>query len=67
MPYRRLPNTDAARVTALEKAVSMELRQSAGEQPASFKVLTLFPYGIVSGIQPVGLLPLFHGLPGPVL
>ncbi len=39
MPYRRLPNTDAARVTALEKAVSMELRQSAGEQPASFKVL----------------------------
>ena len=39
MPYRRLPNTDAARVAALEKAVGMELRQSAGKQPASFKVL----------------------------
>lgn len=39
MPYRRLPNTDAARVAALEKAVNMEQRQSASEQPASFRVL----------------------------
>ena len=39
MPYRRLPNTDAARMTALEKAVSMEYRQTSDRQPASFRTL----------------------------
>lgn len=39
MPYRRLPNTDTARIAALEKAVAMELTQTPDRQPASFKVL----------------------------
>lgn len=39
MPYRRLPNTDAARIDALEKAVGMEYRQTPEKQPASFKTL----------------------------
>ncbi len=39
MPYRRLPNTDAARIAALEKAVSMEYKQSPAYQPATFKTL----------------------------
>lgn len=39
MPYRRLPNTDAARIATLHKAVEMELRQTPDHQPASFKVL----------------------------
>ena len=39
MPYRRLPNTDTARIAALEKAVGMEFRQTPDRQPASFKVL----------------------------
>ena len=39
MPYRRLPKTDAARMTALEKAVAMEIKQTPDKQPASFKLL----------------------------
>lgn len=39
MPYRRLPNTDAARITALRKAIDMELHQTPDNQPASFKIL----------------------------
>lgn len=39
MPYRRLPNTDAARIATLEKAINMELRQTPDHQPASFRVL----------------------------
>lgn len=39
MPYRRLPNTDAARISALEKALRMELIQTPDRQPASFKIL----------------------------
>lgn len=39
MPYRRLPNTDAARIAALEKAVGMEYRQTSDYHPASFKTL----------------------------
>lgn len=39
MPYRRLPNTDAARIATLEKALFMEMRQTPDHQPATFKVL----------------------------
>lgn len=39
MPYRRLPNTDAARIATLEKALYMEMLQTPDHQPASFKVL----------------------------
>lgn len=39
MPYRRLPNTDTARIAVLRKAIEMELRQTPDNQPASFKVL----------------------------
>lgn len=39
MPYRRLPNTDAARIATLDKAIGMELLQTPDNQPASFKVL----------------------------
>ena len=39
MPYRRLPNTDAARIAALEKAVSMEHVYGVNEQAASYKTL----------------------------
>lgn len=39
MPYRRLPNTDTARIGALRKAIDMELRQTPDNQPASFKTL----------------------------
>ncbi len=39
MPYRRLPNTDAARIATLEKALNMELRQTPDCQPASFRIL----------------------------
>lgn len=39
MPYRRLPNTDTARIGALRKAIDMEMRQTPDNQPASFKTL----------------------------
>ena len=39
MPYRRLPNTDTARIAALEKAVAMELHQRPDFQPVSFRLL----------------------------
>ncbi len=39
MPYRRLPNTDKARITALQKAVSMEHGVGVDKQAASFKTL----------------------------
>ena len=39
MPYRRLPNTDTARIGALRKAIDMEMRQTPDNQPASFKSL----------------------------
>lgn len=41
MPYRRLPNTDAARIAALQKAIGMEIRQTPDNQPASFRTLNL--------------------------
>ena len=39
MPYRRLPNTDKARIAALEKAVEMEYKYSKFELAASYKTL----------------------------
>ena len=39
MPYRRLPNTDKARLTALEKAVAMEHECDVDKQAASYKTL----------------------------
>ena len=39
MPYRRLPNTDKARITVLEKAVAMEHEYDVGQQAASYKTL----------------------------
>lgn len=39
MPYRRLPNTDTARINALQKAIAMEQYQSSDFQPASFHSL----------------------------
>ncbi len=39
MPYRRLPNTDKARIAALEKAVSMEHAYDVEHQAASYKTL----------------------------
>ena len=39
MPYRRLPNTDKARIAALEKAVAMEHEYDVGQQAASYKTL----------------------------
>ena len=39
MPYRRLPNTDTARIATLEKAIGMEIGQTPDRQPASFKTL----------------------------
>lgn len=39
MPYRRLPNTDTARISALESAIRMEMTQTPDNQPASFKTL----------------------------
>ncbi len=39
MPYRRLPNTDKARITALEKGVAMEHVFEVGQQAASYKTL----------------------------
>ena len=39
MPYRRLPNTDKARITVLEKAVAMEHEYDGGQQAASYKTL----------------------------
>ena len=41
MPYRRLPNTDTARIATLEKAIGMEIGQTPDRQPASFKTLNL--------------------------
>ena len=41
MPYRRLPNTDKARLTALEKAVAMEHECDVDKQAASYKALNL--------------------------
>ena len=39
MPYRRLPNTDKARLAALEKAVAMEHECDVDKQAASYKTL----------------------------
>ena len=39
MPYRRLPNTDSARIATLEKAIKKEISQTADFQPASFRIL----------------------------
>ena len=39
MPYRRLPNTDKARLAALEKAVAMEHGCDVDKQAASYKTL----------------------------
>lgn len=39
MPYRRLPNTDKARIAALEKAVAMEHAYDVEHQAASYKTL----------------------------
>ena len=39
MPYRRLPNTDKARIAALEKAVAMEHACDVEHQAASYKTL----------------------------
>lgn len=39
MPYRRLPNTDTARIATLEKAIKKEITQTADYQPASFRIL----------------------------
>ena len=39
MPYRRLPNTDKARITALEKGVAMEHACDVEHQAASYKTL----------------------------
>ena len=39
MPYRRLPNTDKARLAALEKAVAMEQECDVDKQAASYKTL----------------------------
>lgn len=39
MPYRRLPNTDKARIAALEKAMAMEHAYDVEHQAASYKTL----------------------------
>ena len=38
MPYRRLPNTDQARLRSLEKVIELE-HLSMAELPVSFKLL----------------------------
>ncbi len=47
MPYRRLPNTDAARLKAIKKAIDMKMKTSSSELAFSFltaqKLQTLLP------------------------
>lgn len=39
MPYRRLPNTDQARIRALEKAIANEFTRNISELAISFKII----------------------------